>query len=233
MTARKSYRKEMSLTLGGKSVQVEISAMKRKSLRLHMKEDGVVDLRIPLGCPQHEVLAFVQKHERWLLERREALRQRDERKREAIMIRGQQVPLVYSALDEFLVTEQQVWVPQQWSAAQVQKALDDWLRGQAKVAFLQMIERWWPQFSAYSAARPTLRVKKMKTRWGSLSQRGYINLNLALMQLPEDLMELVVVHELCHLKHFDHGPGFRAMMTHCLPDWQQRERKLKQMAAYL
>src|SRR5690554_5936291 len=71
------------------------------------------------------------------------------------------------------------------------------------------------------------RVKKMRTRWGSLSQRGYINLNLALIQLPEALMELVVVHELCHLKHFDHGVGFKQLMTQCLPDWRERERALQ------
>src|SRR5690554_7982974 len=67
----------------------------------------------------------------------------------------------------------------------------------------------------------------MRTRWGSLSQRGYINLNLAFIQLPEALMELVVVHELCHLKHFDHGVGFKQLMTQCFPDWRERERALQ------
>src|SRR5690606_39832156 len=81
----------------------------------------------------------------------------------------------------------------------------------------------------FASQRPQLRIKKMRTRWGSLSQRGYINLNLALMQLPEHLLELVVVHELCHLKHFDHGPGFRALMSQCLPDWRVREQQLSQL----
>jgi len=53
---------------------------------------------------------------------------------------------------------------------------------------------------------------------------------LALMQLPLDLIELVVVHELCHLKHFDHGPGFRRLMTECLPDWQQRDKQLNHLS---
>jgi len=41
---------------------------------------------------------------------------------------------------------------------------------------------------------------------------------------------LVVVHELCHLKHFDHGPGFRRLMTECLPDWQQRDKQLNHLS---
>ena len=78
-----------------------------------------------------------------------------------------------------------------------------------------------------------LRIKRMRTRWGSLSKKGYINLNLALLSLPEDLIELVVVHELCHLEHFDHGPVFIACMTSCLPDWRARDKRINQAGLML
>lgn len=48
------------------------------------------------------------------------------------------------------------------------------------------------------------------------------------MSLTPDLIELVVVHELCHLRHFDHGPGFRALMSECLPDWRERDKRINQ-----
>ena len=51
------------------------------------------------------------------------------------------------------------------------------------------------------------------------------------MQLPAELIELVVVHELCHLKHFDHGTGFKSLMSEALPDWRQREKRLQQASA--
>lgn len=214
------------LTLGDEEVAINLSAMRRKSMRLQLTAAGDVDLRIPLGAARSEVLAFVRKHEHWLLQRRREFLLRQQKKQQSVLIRGRELTIETSALDEFLITDQVVWVPQHWDAAQTEKALDNWLRSNARVDYPRMIERWWPRFSQYAAQRPVLRVKKMRTRWGSLSQRGYINLNLALMQLPESLLELVVVHELCHLRHFDHGAGFKQLMSDCLPDWRQREQQL-------
>lgn len=233
MRARKSYRQQFVLTLGEEQVTVTLSAMRRKSMRLQLTREGEVDLRIPLGCSQAEVLAFVRQHEQWLLQRRSDFRRQQQQRRDSTLVRGRQLPLQSSALGEFLVTDHAVWIPQGWTAEQTEEALERWLRLQARSEYPRMIERWWPRFEGYAQQRPVLRIKKMRTRWGSLSQRGYINLNLALMQLPETLLELVVVHELCHLRHFDHGPGFRQLMTDCLPDWRERERELKSLSRLL
>lgn len=233
MTARKSYQQQFLLTLGDEQVAVHVSAMRRKSMRLQLTPAGEVDLRIPLGIPKDQVLAFVNQHHDWLLKRRQEFRWRASARQQSLLVQGRQLPVRESALSEFIVSEQAVWVPSGWSAEQTQQALDNWLRSRARLEFSRMIERWWPAFAAFATQRPQLRIKKMRTRWGSLSQRGYINLNLALMQLPEHLLELVVVHELCHLKHFDHGPGFRSLMSQCLPDWQTREQELSQLARLL
>jgi hypothetical protein len=53
-----------------------------------------------------------------------------------------------------------------------------------------------------------IRVKNMKTRWGSCSTRRNINLNIHLMQLPEHLSDYVIYHELVHTLHPHHGPAF-------------------------
>ncbi|WP_430462114.1 M48 family metallopeptidase [Thalassolituus sp. LLYu03] len=233
MKSRKSYRKEMWLTLAGEQVALHVSAMRRKSMRLQMTDEGIIDLRIPIGCPQTEVLAFVNRHEAWLLERRHELRTREQRKRSALMVRGRELPVMESALGQFMVADNVIWVPAAWTPEQTDKALDGWLREQARSEYQRMIERWWPAFEPFGVSRPQLRIKKMRTRWGSLSTRGYINLNLSLMQLPEAMLELVVVHELCHLRDFDHGPGFRRAMSECLPDWRAREAELKTLARYL
>ncbi|MAY15034.1 MAG: hypothetical protein CMI06_06825 [Oceanospirillaceae bacterium] len=230
---RKSYKQQFWLTVGGEQVAVHLSAMRRKSMRMLVNAEGEVDLRIPLGYPKAEVLAFVNANHDWLLKRRSEVLARQQEARQSVLIRGRELPFKSSALDEFMVAEQAVWVPEGWTPAQTQQALDNWLRGQARHEYPQMIERWWPFFSQFDVRRPQLRIKKMRTRWGSLSQRGYINLNLALMQLPTELMELVVVHELCHLRHFDHGAGFKALMTQCLPDWKQREQQLNQLSRRL
>ena len=214
-------------------MKVLLSASVRKSIRLQVTSQGEVDIRVPVGTPKADVLTFVRRHQDWLSERRDAVKERERKRDSSLMLYGRELPIVDSALGEFLVTDQQVWMPHDWPAEKKEKALDKWQREEARRCFTRLIEEWWPRFSTPGRERPVLRVKRMRTRWGSLSKRGYINLNLALLSLPEDLIELVVVHELCHLEHFDHGPGFKAAMTSCLPDWRARDKRINQAGLML
>ena len=111
--------------------------------------------------------------------------------------------------------------------------LDTWYREQARRHFNTEIDRQFPFFADRGHARPLLRVKRMKSRWGSLSSRGYINLNLALIQLPRPCLEYVVTHELCHLEHMNHGPGFQRLMDQRLPDWRARKALLNRLPVLL
>jgi predicted metal-dependent hydrolase len=58
-------------------------------------------------------------------------------------------------------------------------------------------------------------IRKSKTRWGSCSSKGNISLSLYLMLLPPHLREYVMLHELCHTIHMNHGPNFWALMDKC------------------
>jgi len=53
-----------------------------------------------------------------------------------------------------------------------------------------------------------VKVRRMKSRWGSCSAKNGINLNSWLMMLPDHLSDYVILHELVHTRHRDHGPGF-------------------------
>ncbi len=223
---RQTYRQDMSVEIAGVPVTLKITASQRKTMRLQVTEEGNVDLRIPVSSSRQDVLQFVRAHESWLQERLQQVRERLQQRSDSLMLYGRELPFVASALGEFLVTHEQIWVPEGWTDAQRERAVDQWLRQEARHEFSYWIDHWWPRFEVYSAQQPVLRVKKMKTRWGSLSRKGYINLNLHLLALPHELVELVVVHELCHLRHFDHGPGFRQLLADCLPDWKQREKEL-------
>ena len=60
----------------------------------------------------------------------------------------------------------------------------------------------------YGLSFADLRVKNLKTRWGSCSSVNNINLNIHLMRLPEHLIDYVILHELAHTIHKNHGKGF-------------------------
>lgn len=72
------------------------------------------------------------------------------------------------------------------------------------------------------------RVRKMKTRWGSCNvKEKRVWLSSYLGAYPEECLEYVIVHELCHLRERGHNKRFYALVASCLPDWKERRAKLK------
>lgn len=61
-------------------------------------------------------------------------------------------------------------------------------------------------------------IKHNTSNWGSCSSKGNINLNLNLMRVPVPLQDYILLHELTHLHHADHGPGFHAELEWLLTD---------------
>lgn len=90
------------------------------------------------------------------------------------------------------------------------------------------LERMLPAVAELGISRPQLRLRKMSSQWGNCHyQQGYITLNVALAGCPEHLQDYVVLHELVHFIHHNHGPEFKAEMARLMPDWWIRRRELK------
>ena len=70
-------------------------------------------------------------------------------------------------------------------------------------------------------------VRNQRTRWGSCSSKGNLNFNCLLMLAPPDILDYVVVHELCHRKEMNHSPKFWAEVAKVIPDYKERQKWLR------
>ena len=71
-------------------------------------------------------------------------------------------------------------------------------------------------------------IRTQKTRWGSCSAKGNLNFNCLLMLAPPEVLDSVVVHELCHRKHMNHSKAFYDEIARVMPDYKARHAWLKQ-----
>lgn len=71
-------------------------------------------------------------------------------------------------------------------------------------------------------------LRNQKTRWGSCSSSKNLNFNWRLIMAPIEVIDYIVVHELCHLKQMNHSPNFWKLVESIMPDYKERKKWLKE-----
>jgi predicted metal-dependent hydrolase len=78
-----------------------------------------------------------------------------------------------------------------------------------------------------------VKVKDMKSQWGSCTKTGDIHFNWRIVMAPTSIVDYVVVHELCHREHRDHSRPFWRLLGRRLPDYRERKEWLRVKGALL
>ncbi len=100
-------------------------------------------------------------------------------------------------------------------------------------AVMAMAQDWLVRRTAHVAERIRLRpasvgIKNYRSRWGSCHADGRIWFNWRIAMAPAWVADYVVIHELCHLRHRNHSPAFRALVAQWMPEWKAARAWLRE-----
>lgn len=99
-----------------------------------------------------------------------------------------------------------------------------------KEAARKLVEARLAHFNRFYGFRfGRISIRKQKSRWGSCSKKGNLNFNYKIALLPGHLADYIIVHELCHLKEFNHSRKFWSLVSRAIPEDKKAKRELSRM----
>lgn len=233
------------------TLSVEVRRSRRRKTRIGLSFDpaGVVVLEAPQNATRRELVAVVRAHRRWLQGRLEEIAGEAACVAQPRHTSGERVQYLGAAY-ELEVVAGSPSVRRVEATTQLPLFVDvHGIRGRVVVAtpdpdpirVRALLRRWYTHEALGLVAdsleryrglpwlgdrRPEWRVGYMRSQWGSCSGSGKLALNVQLAKVPERLIDYVVLHELCHLAHHDHGARFYALLEAHMSDWRAREADL-------
>jgi predicted metal-dependent hydrolase len=226
-----------SINYGTVTIDYEIIYSRRKTLGISIYRDQRVIVRAPQGTSLAEVEAIVQNKGSWIIKNQHAFAEypptlppRRYVSGESHLYLGRHYRLqVIEDKDEGVTLTNPLLylhVRDKNDRQRKQKLLTEWYRQQAKIIFPERLDAVYPRAECHGIPYPQMKIRLMKSRWGSCSTKGSINLNLRLIQTPKACIDYVILHELAHLKEHNHSRAYYNLLDQLLPDWKDRRQEL-------
>jgi len=226
------------IAYGGKEIAFHVQVSDRKTMEIAVHPDSRVIVKVPKGISADDIRWRVYRRARWITKQINYFQQFQPRtprrcyvSGETHLYLGRQYRLKISAGDcasvKFMRGFIFITCRGKPNPDKVRLLLQEWYLERARIKYRESLDRCFLTFQRKSYVQPTIHIRRMKTRWGSLSSKGALTLNRDLIRAPRDCIDYVVVHELCHLKYKDHSRAFYRLLERVLPDWERRKHRLE------
>jgi predicted metal-dependent hydrolase len=214
---------------------IEVTIYKRRgasSLRVSIRPDGKVRVTIPTWTTYSAGIAFVKSRMDWIIEQQIPVTN---------LLQGQAVGkahhLTFMAKQGITKPTSRlhasslfVYYPMTMTPGDA--AVQAVALAACKKALKLQAEKLLPERLAELATKhgftyTSVSVRELKSRWGSCDQSKHITFNFYLMQLPWDFIDYVIIHELVHTDHMNHGPEFWHRFGQCYPNYLHYKKELR------
>ena len=225
------------INFGELSVTYEVVRCARRTLGVVVSPDGRVEVRAPYNVSQDSIVAFAERTKPWIFKHltryKQAYAPRSFVNGESLPYLGKQYKLRIISDDAatFPVltgSSLRIYVARglgdEVQCEAVRQALGAWYATQAQQILVARLNELAVRLGACPKA---VKVKHQVCRWGSCTAQGVINLNLQLVMAPPEVIDYVLVHELCHLRVRSHQREFWEEVARYDPEYKKHRKWLR------
>ncbi|RAP30787.1 hypothetical protein DID76_03320 [Candidatus Marinamargulisbacteria bacterium SCGC AG-414-C22] len=214
-------------------MSVTIKKERRQSLSIQIDYEQGVIVKAPLHVSDHYIHTFINKKQRWIDRHLKKITdQKNDTQyipfchQKPLLYLGESYPITPYHHDKdpyFKVTDSefQLFINQTKSVHDTVVSL---LKEFAHIVLNDRITALSQQLNLFPK---NVRIKSLRSRWGSCSSNNNINLNWKLIHAPLSVIDYVIVHELCHLVHLNHSTAFWSLVEQHLPHYKHEQKWLK------
>ena len=220
------------------TLEYTLTRKKVKNLNLRIHPDGEVLVSAPFRLAQWEIDRFLLSKIEWIHRVKASCPpsqtfEPSYRCGQQLLCLGRSITLLVTGghLGAALSGDTlRLTLPDPGDREAVRRMLKDFSDQYCRQVFSALLERVYPLAKSRDVPFPQLRIRLMRSRWGSCTPgKKAITLNKALVQAPVECIEYVIVHELAHFLYPDHSSRFHRQMDLWMPDWRQKRARLKEI----
>ena len=214
---------------GNTTIQYElIKSNRRKTSQITVTPAGII-VRIPENKSDLDTKSMIQKKLPWIFEKQKYYSQQIFQSPQTIFENDSVVPylgknyklvILYSNIQKVTKFKNIIKFHihnKKYTNLHIESMYQNWLKSNAELYFNRIIQKY---ISIMNVKPTKITLKNMINRWGSTTKKNEINLNINLMKAPINVIEYVILHEMCHLKIKQHSHYFWSMLSSYMPEYK-------------
>ena len=220
-------------------IEFRIVYSRRRTIGISVLPDSSVIVRVPYRASLKTISNIISEKAAWIIKHRDNYRKKENKRLnssfvsgEKQLFRGNECRLEIFQTDKSFVRFNEniieVGLDKIDDKMAIKKLLYTGYKNEASKTFPEMLGTILKTHKNQMFKPTGLVIRSMKSRWGSCSGKGIITLSTELIKLPDIFIEYVIIHELCHLKHHNHGTEYYRLLSELFPDWKKVRKDLRE-----
>jgi predicted metal-dependent hydrolase len=223
-------------TFSGETIHYDLIYKKRKSMRMLIDVYCNVEVQAPKGTPEQIVIQFLEEKWDWILQKKKEMKDRLEGSQEKVYEQGES--FLYLGNTYPIQISQDPTIEQDHAVLEgdrlhiyVKQLEDERIKQALKRFYYQqckeLVEKSIRAYQSHFKTKPrSIRITDNKTNWGTCDAKQQLTFNWKLAMAPLEVIDYVVVHEMCHMVHLNHDRSFWRLVGKIMPDYEEQENWL-------